>query len=167
LWSAGARVTLVHRGAAPKPTLKYWLKPDLENRIAEGTIAARFGARVVAFQDAAPGNAGSSEQGARGRAEIEVGGAREHLETDAAYLLLGYRPDVALQRRCGVIVNEQTLVPAHDAATCESNVPGLYIAGTLQAGADTGKIFIENSRDHGRRIVEHYLSARAAVRGLH
>lgn len=164
LWRAGARVTLVHRGAAPKPTVKYWLKPDLENRIAEGAIDARFGARVTGFENASGGAGGDS---ALGRVLIETGAGHERLAADAVYVLLGYRPDSELQRRCGVSVDPSTLVPAHDAATCESNVPGLYIAGTLQAGADTGKIFIENSRDHGRRIVDHFLTTRAAVRGLH
>jgi thioredoxin reductase (NADPH) len=69
--------------------------------------------------------------------------------------LLGYLPDVELERRCGVRCDPQTLVPEFDPASCESNVPGLYVAGTLQAGRDTGRIFIENSRDHGRLIVRH------------
>jgi thioredoxin reductase (NADPH) len=155
LWRGGARVTLVHRGAALKETVKYWLKPDLENRIAEGAIAARFDARVVAFAD--------------GGVEIERQGARERLAADAVYVLIGYLPDAALEERCGVRVDPQTLVPACDPASCESNVPGLYIAGTLQAGRDTGRIFIENSRDHGAKIVRH-LRARLgspAVRALH
>ena len=155
LWRGGARVTLVHRGAGLKETVKYWLKPDLENRIAEGAIAARFDSRVVAFGD--------------GGVEIERQGTRERLAADAVYVLIGYLPDAALEERCGVHVDPQTLVPACDPESCESNVPGLYIAGTLQAGRDTGRIFIENSRDHGVKIVRH-LRARLgspAVRALH
>jgi len=144
LWRNGARVTLVHRGPALRPTVKYWLKPDLENRIAEGAIAARFDTVVGAFRD--------------GGVEVESGGRREVLPADAAYVLIGYLPDAELERRCGVTVDAETLVPVFDPETCESNVPGLYVAGTLQAGRDTGRIFIENSRDHGRRIVGHLTS---------
>lgn len=141
LWRNGARVTLVHRRPALKPTVKYWVKPDLENRIAGGAIAARFESVVTAFR---PG--GVAIRGPRGS---------ELLPADAAYVLLGYEPDVELQRRCGVRVDAETLVPEFDPETCESNVPGLYIAGTLQAGRDTGRIFIENSRIHGEQIVRH------------
>ncbi len=143
LWRGGARVTLVHRGAGLKETVKYWLKPDLENRIAAGAIAARFAARVTGFANGV---------------EIERQGIRERLAADACYVLIGYLPDAGLQERCGVRVDPQTLVPDFDPETCESNVPGLYIAGTLQAGRDTGRIFIENSRDHGTKIVQHLRS---------
>jgi len=143
LWRAGARVTLVHRGAGIKPTVKYWLKPDIENRIAAGEIAARFEARVIEFRAGVVAIAGP--QGV------------EQLPCDAAYVLIGYQPDVDLLRRCGVTVDPETLEPSCDLETCESNVPGLYLAGTIQAGRDTGRIFIENSRDHGGRIVRHLL----------
>ncbi len=141
LWRNGAHVTLVHRGDAVRDSVKYWLKPDIENRIAEGSIAARFRSRVSRFEP--------------GTVEIEGPDGSEGLPADSAYVLIGYTPDIALQQRCGVEVDPETLVPVFDPASCESNVPGLYIAGTLQAGRVTDKIFIENSRDHGRRIVHH------------
>ncbi len=148
LWRNGVEVRLVHRRAAVKPTVKYWVKPDLENRIAAGAIEAFFDTRVTAF-------------GARG-IELEGPRGRSFLAADAAYVLIGYEPDVELERRCGVDVDPATLVPSFDPATCESNVPGLYIAGTLQAGRDLGKIFIENSRQHAPRIARH-LAARLAA----
>ena len=77
------------------------------------------------------------------------------LAADAVYVLIGYEPDADLERRCGIEVDRETAVPRFDAESCESNVPGLYVAGTLQAGNDLGKIFIENSREHGVRIVKH------------
>lgn len=144
LWRTGAEVTLVHRGEGPRPTVKYWVKPDVENRIAEGSIEAHFGSRVKRFEER--------------YVFLEGPGGERRLPADAAYVLIGYLPDVELQRRCGVEVDPESLVPHHDPETCESNVPGLYIAGTLQAGRDTGRIFIENSRDHGPRIVRHLLS---------
>lgn len=141
----GARVTLVHRGAAPKATVKYWVRPDLENRIAEGTIAARFEARVEAF---VPGGV-----------RVSVHGRAETLPADAAYVLIGYAPDPALLLDAGVRVDPESLVPRFDERTCETDVRGLYVAGTVQAGRETHRIFIENSRDHAPRLVAH-LAAR-------
>jgi thioredoxin reductase (NADPH) len=136
-------VTLVHRGSGLKPTVKYWLKPDLENRIEEGAIAARFDATVVAFRS--------------GEVEVATPGGNQVLPAAAVYVLIGYRPDLALARAVGVTIDPVTEVPCCDPETCESNVPGFYIAGTLQAGRATNQIFIENSRDHGPRIVAHLL----------
>jgi len=141
LWRNGAEVTLVHRGSQVRGSVKYWLKPDLENRIAEGSIAARFDSQVVGFE-----TGGIDLRGPQGA---------ERLPTDYVYVLVGYTPDVSLQTRCGVEIDAETLIPSFDPDTCESNVPGLYVAGTLQAGARTDQIFIENSRDHGARIVHH------------
>lgn len=148
LWRNGVAVRLVHRRGEVKATVKYWVKPDLENRIAEGAIEARFGTRVTAFGD-------------RG-IELEGPSGEEVLAVDAAYVLVGYEPDVELERACGVEVDPVTLVPTFDPETCESNVPGLYVAGTLQSGSDLGKIFIENSREHAPRIAGH-LAARLAA----
>ncbi len=143
LWRAGARVTLVHRGAELKGSVKYWLKPDLENRIAEGSIAACFETEVTRFGDRS--------------VSLTASGGDWEMAADAAYVLVGYEPDVAFQRRCGIEVAADTLVPSFDPESCETNVPGLYVAGTLQAGRDTGRIFIENSREHAPRIVNHLL----------
>ena len=141
LWRHGARVTLVHRGAALKPTVKYWVRPDLENRIEEGSIRALFGARVAAFEPDG--------------LELDTRDGHATLPAQAAYVLIGYRPDPSLLLGAGVEVDAATLVPAFDEATCESNVPGLYVAGTIQAGVETHRIFIENSRDHAPRIARH------------
>ncbi len=151
LWRNGARVTLVHRGAHLKSGVKYWLKPDMQNRIEEGSIPARFNTLVRAFLP-------------EGGIEIEGPSGPEVLPAQAAYVLIGYQPDVDFERRCGVAVDPETLIPTFDHETCESNVPGLYIAGTLQAGRFTDRIFIENSRDHGTKVVNH-LKARLALVG--
>ena len=142
LWRNGARVTMVHRGQALRAGVKYWLKPDVENRIAEGSITARFGTTVEAFLDG-------------GGVAVRTAAGSEVIPAQAAYVLIGYRPDVDFERRCGVEIDPVTLVPEVDPETCESNVPGLYVAGTLQAGRKTDLIFIENSRDHGPKIVDH------------
>jgi thioredoxin reductase (NADPH) len=142
LWRNGVQVTLVHRGAALKPGVKYWLKPDVENRIEEGSIEARFHTVVRAFHP-------------EGAVEVEGPGGVERLPAEAAFVLIGYQPEVDFERRCGIEVDPETLVSAYDPETCESNVPGLYVAGTLQAGRWTDRIFIENSRDHGPKMVAH------------
>ena len=146
LWRNGARVTVVHRGSGFKPTVKYWIKPDIENRVAEGVIEARFETVVRRFGDR--------------EVVVSSPGGDDRLPAEAAYVLVGYEPDVELERRCGIEVDADTLVPVFDPETCETNVAGVYVAGTLQAGRDTGKIFIENSRVHGRLIVEHVVAER-------
>jgi thioredoxin reductase (NADPH) len=145
MWRNGVkRVTMVVRDSRLKEGVKYWVRPDVENRIAEGAIAAHFNTVATAFHDQPRG------------VEIQhPDGRRENLRADAAYVMIGFHPDADLLRRSGVQVNDKTLVPVHDPETCESNVPGLYIAGTVQAGLDTGRIFIENSRDHGPKIIAH------------
>jgi thioredoxin reductase (NADPH) len=146
LYRHGARVTLVHRGPAPKSTVKYWVKPDLENRIEEGSIAARFGARVLGFGERT--------------VEIDRAGQRESIPADAAYVLIGYAPETGLLERAGVPVDPANGVPEFDPVSCETPVPGLFVAGTVQAGRETHRIFIENSREHAPRIVEQLLRRR-------
>lgn len=144
LWRNGARVTLVHRREQVKAGVKYWLKPDVENRIAEGSIRARFRSVVRAFGHES--------------VEIETPEGEESLPAQAAFVLIGYVPDAGFQRRAGIEVDPETLVPSFDPETCETNVPGLYVAGTIQAGRNIDRIFIENSREHGPKIVRHLRS---------
>jgi thioredoxin reductase (NADPH) len=150
LWRNGVRVTLVHRGPHVKPGVKYWLKPDIENRIEEGSIPAHFNSVVRAFLP-------------EGGVEIETPSGPRVLPAQAAYVLFGYQPDADFERRCGVEVDPETLIPTFDPETCESNLPGLYVAGTLQAGRWTDRIFIENSRDHGPKIIAHLKGRLAPV----
>jgi len=139
LFRAGARVTLVYRGAVFPPSLKYWVRPDLENRIAAGEIAARLGSVVERITP---------------RTVVIRGpdGVQESLPADRVFALTGYRPDTALFRRIGIEIDEATGRPAHDPATLETNVPGVFLAGSVTAGYRTGDIFIENGRFDGERI---------------
>ncbi len=141
LWRNGVDTTLVHRRDRLKPTVKYWLRPDFEHRVEEGSITALYDTVVTGFRD----------DGVEVRGPDGAG----FLPAAAVYVLIGYEPDVDLLRRSGIRIDDGTLEPEFDAASCESNVPGLYVAGTLQAGSDLGRIFIENSRQHGERIVGH------------
>lgn len=156
LWRHGARVTLVHRGQAIKKTVKYWLAPDLENRIAEGSIAACFGTVVESFA-------------ADGTVRLQDGAGERELQVDFAYPLLGYDPETELARAAGIAFDEAELKPSFDPESCESNVPGLYVTGTLQAGRYTNRLFIENTRDHGTKVVRHlqgWLPVQVAPRPL-
>jgi thioredoxin reductase (NADPH) len=163
MFRAGAHVTLVHRAPSLKSTIKYWVRPDIENRIKEGSIAARFERCVKEIRPTSVvlvgsgGSVGSSEPqepaspklaGRDGREGVE-----EEIPADAVYLLTGYRADADLMCRAGVRLNERQ-APVHDPVTFETNVPGLFVAGGAIAGVDTGTIFIENGRFHGTRIVE-------------
>jgi thioredoxin reductase (NADPH) len=139
LFRAGAHVTLVHRHAALGESIKYWVKPDIENRIKEGSIAARFEARVVEIR---PHDV-----------IIEQAGRRMELAAAAVFLLTGYHPDVSLMRKAGIHCDPQTLAPQMNPETCETEVPNLFIAGGASAGRNTGSIFIENGRFHGEKII--------------
>jgi bacillithiol disulfide reductase len=140
LHRAGASVTLVHRRAALAPSIKYWIKPDIENRIQEGSIPARFDTRVVEIDSASVIAEGPS--------------GRERIAADAVFLMTGYTPDVEPLRSVGVRVDPATLRPEHDPKTLETNVRGLFIAGALASGRETSRIFIENGRFHGEAIVK-------------
>ena len=141
LFRGGAHVTLVHRHATLGESIKYWVRPDIENRIKEGSVAARFESTVVEITPT----------------EVVIerkDGAREHLPAEGVFLLTGYHPDVDLMRRAGVQCDANTLAPTLNPDTFETNVPNLFIAGGAVAGRQTGNIFIENGRFHGERIIK-------------
>ncbi|MEQ1573809.1 MAG: YpdA family putative bacillithiol disulfide reductase [Vicinamibacterales bacterium] len=144
LFRAGAHVTLVHRQAALGDSIKYWVRPDIENRIKEGSIAARFNTRVVEIR---PGVVVVEESGAASN------GPRHEIAADAVFLLTGYHADVELMRRAGIHCDAETLKPDLNPETFETNVPGLFLAGGAIAGRETGSIFIENGRFHGEKII--------------
>jgi bacillithiol disulfide reductase len=140
LYRHGARVTLVHRGAAISERVKYWIRPDLENRIAAGAIRALFSSRVVEI-----GSDTLRVVGPAGESAVAA---------EAVFVLIGYEPDFDLMERCGVRLEGEKRVPAHDSSTLESNVPNLYLAGAILGGTEVGHIFVENSRHHAVRIAE-------------
>jgi thioredoxin reductase (NADPH) len=139
LYRLGATVTLVHRAPELKSTIKYWVRPDIENRIKEGSVAARFN---TCLQEIRP-------------TTVIIRGPQglEELPADAVFLLVGYRADTDLMVRAGVVLTERE-APRYDPETFETNVPGLFVAGGALAGVDTGTVFIENGRFHGEKILE-------------
>ena len=162
----GAGVTIVHRGPALGDSVKYWVKPDIENRIKEGAIAARFNTRVVEIrptevivEETARTASGrwfrrpASDRSHDGSPEGSPGASRgTSIPADSVLLLTGYHADEAFLRRAGVKVNQETLEPLYDHETFETNVRGLFIAGGQLAGKKTGTVFIENGRFHGQQI---------------
>ena len=138
LYRHGARVTLVARGPAISERVKYWIKPDLENRIAAGKIRALFHSRIVAIEN--------------GAVRVEGPSGEKPLHADAVFPLIGYEPDFALFERCGILLEGPNRIPSHDLETLESNVPNLYLAGAILGGTEVGRIFIENSRHHAALI---------------
>jgi thioredoxin reductase (NADPH) len=135
LYRNGSQVTLVHRGATLGDSIKYWVRPDIDNRIREGSIAARFNAHV---------------QEIRPTEVLLTDGTT--LPADSVLLLTGYHADPEFLRRAGVQVLPDSDVPRHDPQSFETNVPNLFIAGGQLAGKKTGTVFIENGRFHGERI---------------
>ena len=138
LYRHGARVTLVIRRDAISDRVKYWIKPDLENRIKAGKIRALFNTCVLAI--------------AEGSVLVEGPDGRRSIPADAVFPLIGYEPDFPLFERCGIRLEGEQKIPAHDPETLESNVPNLYLAGAILGGREVGRIFIENSRHHAGRI---------------
>lgn len=138
-YRAGARVTLVSRGATLKPSVKYWLKPDLENRIKGGEIAARWGATAVRIEP-------------RHVVIVGDGGSEERVPADKVYLLTGYQPDFALLRKLGITLDPESCRPSINPDTLETNVPGVFLAGSVTAGKQISEVFIENGRYDGEKI---------------
>jgi bacillithiol disulfide reductase len=141
LYRHGAEVTVVHRGQELSRHIKYWIRPDIDNRIKEKSISAFFESCVTEIDwDYIVVKTASGE-------EVKV-------ENDFVFALTGYHPDVDLLRTAGVDVDPKTYRPASNPATLESNVPGLYLAGVVISGRNTNEIFIENGRFHGKQIIE-------------
>lgn len=138
LFWTGARVTLVHRGASLHDNIKYWIRPNIENRIKAGEVTAYFNSQVVEIKPDTVVIATPD-------------GARE-IKNDAVFALVGYRPDFEFLAAHGVHLNPDSQRPNINPNTYETEVPGVYLAGVVVAGVFTNEIFIENGRFHGKAI---------------
>lgn len=139
LYRWGARVTLVHFADTLDPGVKPWILPDISNRIKNDEIHARWNTRVTEILPQS--------------VVLETSAGRAELKADWVFAMTGYRPDPRLLRSLGAMVDDATGIPQHDPATMQTNIPGVYIAGVIAAGLNANKIFIENGREHGPRIV--------------
>jgi thioredoxin reductase (NADPH) len=140
LYRNGARVTLIHRDAQLGASIKYWVRPDIENRIKAGQVNALFETRVKEITN--------------DEVIVANGGGEKRLPARRVFALTGYHPDYEFIEGLGVRLDPETRRPALDPNTLESNVPGIYLAGVVIGGKYTGEIFIENGRFHGKQIVD-------------
>lgn len=141
-WRKGAEVTMVIRGAEIGERVKYWVKPDIENRIAEGSIKAWFNSTIVQVTPRS--------------VIIETPQGIVEIENDWVLSLTGYQPDLAFLLSCGVeLSRDGTMKPVYNEVSHETNVPGIYLAGVICGGMNTHRLFIENSREHAEKIIRH------------
>jgi thioredoxin reductase (NADPH) len=150
LWRNGARVSMVHRKSELGATIKYWVRPDIENRIKAGQIPMYFNSSVV--------------QISRDEVVLQTPEGQKNLPAKQVFLLTGYHPDFEFIESLGVKLDPDSKRPAMDPDTFESNVPGIYVAGVVVGGRFTGEIFIENGRFHGKQIIQALSKKRAAAR---
>ncbi|MGE0127241.1 MAG: YpdA family putative bacillithiol disulfide reductase [Blastocatellales bacterium] len=153
LYRHGARVTMIHRGEQLRRTIKYWILPDIENRIANGEVKAYFQSIVTEIKPSTI------------RIRNLVTDEESELPNDFVFALTGYHTDNDFLRSMGVEIDPETMKPAFDHETMESNVRGIYLAGVVTAGKETGKIFIENGRFHGGQIINALRIVFATQRG--
>jgi thioredoxin reductase (NADPH) len=139
LYRHGARVTMVHRGEAISKGVKYWIVPDFENRVAQGSIKFHPNTVVREFT--------------RGMTVLDTKGRHWAQMTDFAFILIGYRPDVPFLKNTGIHVDPESLAPAFNPDTFETNIPNLFVAGGIVGGKFNNKVFIENGREHGKKIL--------------
>ncbi len=134
-------MTVVHFGPSWDKRIKPWVLPDITNRMRDGSIVVCWESRVTAIRSDA--------------VVVQTPGGERAIPADHVYLMTGFAPDTSLLAATGVTIDPTTGIPAHDPATFETNVAGVYMVGVLVAGYDANQVFIENGRFHGDRIVAH------------
>jgi thioredoxin reductase (NADPH) len=149
-WRKGAEVTMVIRENGIRDSVKYWVKPDIENRIQEGSIKAYFHSTVKAITPKA--------------VQIITPEGEVLVENDFVLAMTGYEPPFAFMRDMGIAFQEDAFhTPVYNEETMETNVPGLYLAGVVCGGLKTNKWFIENSRVHAEMIITHLQKTKKAA----
>lgn len=145
LWWSGARVTMIHRGTEIHQNVKYWLKPNIENRIKNGEIPMHWQSRIL---EIAPNHV-----------RIETPEGERTLKNDFVFAMTGYRPDTEFLEAHGIRLDPATQRPHTNPDTLESDRAGMYLAGVIVAGMHTHEIFIENGRFHGQQIAKAIAAA--------
>lgn len=142
IWRKGGHVTMIVRGNGIGARVKYWVRPDIINRIEEGSIKAYFNAEITEINDAS--------------ITITSPEGKLTIPNDYVLALIGYRPDFTFLKQLGISLSDDDKKrPKYNEQTMESNVEGLYLAGVICGGMETHKWFIENSRIHAKQIAEH------------
>jgi len=140
----GAHVTLVVRGSEISSRIKYWVRPDIINRIAEGSIKAYFNSNLAAVRQT--------------EVDIDAPEGTVTIPNDFVMAMTGYKPNFDFLAKLGIILSEDKFVPQYNPDTMETNLPGLYLAGVVCGGLDTHLWFIENSRIHAEMIIGDIVS---------
>ncbi len=149
-WRKGAEVTMVIKGEGIGKRVKYWVRPDIENRIAEGSIKAYFHSTLVAVREK--------------EADIETPGGKITVPNDYVLAMTGYQPNFGFLEGLGIRLSaDARRCPAYNPETMESNMKHIYLAGVICGGMDTHVWFIENSREHARKIIQAIASQKKAV----
>lgn len=149
-WRKGAEVTMIVKGGAIGENVKYWVRPDIENRIREGSIKCYYNSRVLSITPST--------------VEIETPEGKNSIENDFVMAMTGYQPPFAFMESLGIrFHNDADHTPVYDDGTMETNVPDLYLAGVVCGGLKTNKWFIENSRVHAEMIIKD-LQKKSALR---
>jgi thioredoxin reductase (NADPH) len=144
-WRKGAEVTMVIRGPEIGQRVKYWVRPDIENRIKEGSIKAYFNSYLKEIKEH--------------EVVIDTPDGQIVLENDWVLSLTGYQPNLSFLSSIGIeLSNDEVRKPLYDDDTHETNVKGLYLAGVICGGMNTHRLFIENSREHAEKIISHIVS---------
>ncbi|OOV13219.1 YpdA family putative bacillithiol disulfide reductase [Flavobacterium sp. LM4] len=144
-WRKGANVTMVIRKTEINNRVKYWVKPDIENRIDEGSIKAYFESNITEIRE--------------NEVEVETPNGKITINNDFVLALTGYKPDLSFLEKMGIELSKDELkIPTYNAETMETNVEGLFLAGVVCGGMQTHKWFIENSRIHATMIVDYITS---------
>jgi thioredoxin reductase (NADPH) len=140
-WRKGAAVTMIIREPALRDSIKYWVKPDIENRIKEGSITAYFNSAITRITET--------------QIEFKTPNGNKTMDNDFVLAMTGYQPPFDFMKTLGIQFQEDEFhTPVYNQQTMETNVSGLYLAGVVCGGLKTNKWFIENSRDHAKLIIK-------------
>jgi thioredoxin reductase (NADPH) len=144
-WRKGAHVTMVIREKGIGERVKYWVRPDIINRIAEGSIKAYYHSTLGEIREK--------------EVDIKTPDGVVTIPNDFVLALTGYQPDLGMLRRMNITLSDDAIFcPTYNADTMETNVPGIYLAGVVCGGMNTHKLFIENSREHAEKIIKHIVT---------
>jgi thioredoxin reductase (NADPH) len=150
-WRKGAEVTMIIRGPEIGQRVKYWVRPDIDNRISEGSITAHFNSAVVAIREH--------------EVDVKTPEGIITIPNDWVLALTGYQPNLPFLRKIGIeLCDDETCKPAYDEETHETNQKNIYLAGVICGGMNTHRLFIENSREHAVKILDHI--AKASINGV-
>lgn len=147
----GADVTMLVRKSTIGKNVKYWIRPDLESRIREGSIKALFETKILGIEE--------------DHVLFEHKGESLRIQNDFVYAMTGYQPNFKLAEQLGVATSPSTGLPEYDTNTMETNTPGVFLAGVVCGGMNTKEWFIENSRDHGSKITEYIMESHGKITG--